>query len=47
MNKRGGGLKDLEILNKTNLIKNYYQLKGTFETDNAMGANFINHVWKN
>ena len=42
MNKRGGGLKDLEILNKTNLIKNYYQLKGTFETDNAMGANFIN-----
>ena len=42
MNKRGGGLKDLEIVNKTNLIKNYYQLKGTFETDNAMGANFIN-----
>ena len=42
MNKRGGGLKDLEILNKTNLIKNYYQLKGTFKTDNAMGANFIN-----
>ena len=42
MNKRGGGLKDLEILNKTNLIKNYYQLNGTFKTDNAMGANFIN-----
>ena len=42
MNKRGGGLKDLEIKNKTGLIRNYYQLKGTFETDNAMGANFIN-----
>ena len=42
MNKRGGGLKNLEILNKTDILKNYYQLKGTFETDNAMGANFIN-----
>ena len=42
MNKRGGGLKDLEIKNKTDLIDNYYQLKGTFKTDNAMGANFIN-----
>jgi len=42
MNKRGAGLKGLEVLNKNDLIKNYYQLKGTFETDNAMGANFIN-----
>ena len=42
MNKRGGGLKDLEVNNKTGLIDNYYQLKATFDTDNAMGANFIN-----
>ena len=42
MNKRGGGLKDLEIINKTNLIDNYYQLKAIFETADAMGANFIN-----
>ena len=27
MNKRGAGLKGLEVLNKNDLIKNYYQLK--------------------
>ena len=42
MNKRGGGLKKIEIIDKTNLIDNYYQLKATFETVDAMGANFIN-----
>ncbi len=42
MNKRGGGIVDIELRNKTAQLKNYYQLHCTFETLNAMGANFIN-----
>ncbi len=42
MNKRGGGIVDLELRNKTAQLKNYYQLHCTFETLDAMGANFIN-----
>ena len=42
MKKRGGGLLDIELRNKTNEIPNYYQLHCTFETVDAMGANFIN-----
>ncbi len=42
MKKRGGGLLDVELVNKTSSLKGYYQLHATFETKDAMGANFIN-----
>lgn len=44
MRSRGGGLKDITLLDKTALEKNYYQLMVSFETCEAMGANFINSV---
>ena len=42
MQKRGGGILDIELRDKTELLPNYYQLHATFETLDAMGANFIN-----
>jgi hydroxymethylglutaryl-CoA reductase len=42
MQKRGGGILDIELRNKINLLPNYYQLHVTFETKDSMGANFIN-----
>lgn len=42
MEKRGGGISKIELRNKTSDLKNYYQLHCTFETLDAMGANFIN-----
>lgn len=42
MKKRGGGLLDIELKDKTADLANYYQLHCTFETKDAMGANFIN-----
>lgn len=42
MEKRGGGIIDIELRNKTKDIKGYYQLHASFETLDAMGANFIN-----
>lgn len=42
MKKRGGGITGIELRNKTDLLENYYQLHCTFETLDAMGANFIN-----
>ena len=42
MRKRGGGILDIELRNKTADLKNYYQLHLTFETKDSMGANFIN-----
>ncbi len=42
MRKRGGGLLDIELLDKTTKLDNYYQLHVTFETADSMGANFIN-----
>jgi hydroxymethylglutaryl-CoA reductase len=44
MEKRGGGIKDVELLDLTQEEPNYYQLKATFETCDSMGANFINSV---
>lgn len=44
MEKRGGGIIDLELLDCTEKIENYYQLKLTAETCDAMGANFINSL---
>ncbi|MCH8533992.1 MAG: hydroxymethylglutaryl-CoA reductase, degradative [Flavobacteriaceae bacterium] len=42
MEKRGGGIKSIELRNKTEDLAHYYQLHCTFETKDAMGANFIN-----
>jgi hydroxymethylglutaryl-CoA reductase len=42
MQKRGGGILDIELRDKTNLLPNYHQLHATFETRDSMGANFIN-----
>jgi hydroxymethylglutaryl-CoA reductase len=42
MQKRGGGILDIALRDKTALIPNYYQLHATFETVDSMGANFIN-----
>ena len=42
MEKRGGGILDINLLNKTDQLENYYQLHVTFETKDSMGANFIN-----
>ena len=42
MKKRGGGVVNLELRDKTDLLANYYQLHCTFETKDSMGANFIN-----
>lgn len=42
MEKRGGGITSIELRNKSNSLENYYQLHCTFETLDAMGANFIN-----
>lgn len=44
MEKRGGGIKDIVLLDKTDVLENYYQLDVKFETCDAMGANFINSV---
>ena len=42
MTKRGGGILDIKLVDKTNDIKNYFQLNATFDTVDSMGANFIN-----
>ena len=44
MKKRGGGIKDLFLKDKTDDIPNYYQLEGHFDTVDSMGANFINSI---
>ncbi len=42
MEKRGGGILDIQLVDKTDKLDNYYQLHVTFETKDSMGANFIN-----
>ncbi|MEN8858580.1 MAG: hydroxymethylglutaryl-CoA reductase, degradative [Flavobacteriaceae bacterium] len=42
MEKRGGGILDIQLVDKTEKLDNYYQLYVTFETVDSMGANFIN-----
>ena len=42
MEKRGGGILDIQLVDKTKKLDNYYQLHVTFETVDSMGANFIN-----
>lgn len=42
MQERGGGILDIELVDMTDRIPDYYQIKGTFDTRDSMGANFIN-----
>ncbi|MBD3583135.1 hydroxymethylglutaryl-CoA reductase, degradative [Flavobacterium selenitireducens] len=42
MQKRGGGILDIELRDKSTDIPGYFQLHATFETKDSMGANFIN-----
>lgn len=42
MRKRGGGILEIELRDKTLELVDYYQLHVTFETKDSMGANFIN-----
>lgn len=42
MEKRGGGIIDFELIDLSDKIENYYQIRVTFDTVDSMGANFIN-----
>ncbi|MGE5383460.1 MAG: hydroxymethylglutaryl-CoA reductase, degradative [Omnitrophica WOR_2 bacterium] len=42
MEKRGGGVLSMDLIDKTSDLENYYQLEVKFETVDSMGANFIN-----
>lgn len=42
MRERGGGIMDIELVDMRHEIPDYYQIKASFDTRDAMGANFIN-----
>ena len=42
MKKRGGGVSSIQLIDKTDELKNYFQLSVDFNTSDSMGANFIN-----
>lgn len=42
MKARGGGLLNLSLVDKSHILENYFHIHATFETLDAMGANFIN-----
>ena len=42
MKKRGGGLIDITLRDRTFELNNYYQIHCIFDTSEAMGANFMN-----
>lgn len=42
MERRGGGITDIVLKDKTAELEGYFQLHATFETVDSMGANFIN-----
>lgn len=42
MQKRGGGILNIELVDMTQYEEGYFQLKASFETCDSMGANFIN-----
>ncbi len=44
MQKRGGGILDINLIDKTNLLDNYFQIEMKFDTKDSMGANFINTI---
>ncbi len=42
MVKRGGGIKDISLIDMRHEMPDYFQLKAEFDTVDSMGANFIN-----
>lgn len=42
MKARGGGLLKLSLIDKSHILDGYFHIHATFETLDAMGANFIN-----
>lgn len=42
MKARGGGLLELSLIDKSHILDGYFYIHATFETLDAMGANFIN-----
>ncbi|RME97817.1 MAG: hydroxymethylglutaryl-CoA reductase, partial [Bacteroidetes bacterium] len=44
MEKRGGGIRQIEWFRKPEIDPDYYQILVSFETCDSMGANFINSV---
>ena len=44
MEKRGGGIRSISLIDKTSDLDNYFQIKLNVETCDAMGANFINSL---
>lgn len=42
MEKRGGGVLDIQLIDFTDTEEELYQLRASFETCDSMGANFIN-----
>ena len=42
MEKRGGGILDIELRDKSSELQHYFQLHCSFDTRDSMGANFIN-----
>lgn len=44
MRKRGGGILRMQLIDYSNQIADYYQIRTEFNTGDAMGANFINSV---
>lgn len=44
MRQRGGGIRELELLDYTRQEPRYFQLRAAFDTCDSMGANFINSV---
>jgi hydroxymethylglutaryl-CoA reductase len=47
MRKRGGGITAVELVDRTRELAHYYQVDVSFETADAMGANFINSCLEN
>jgi len=44
MEKRGGGIREVWLSDRTDELDNYFQVGFSFETVDSMGANFINSV---
>ena len=44
MRKRGGGILRMQLIDYSDQIADYYQIRTEFNTGDAMGANFINSV---
>lgn len=44
MEKRGGGVRGIQLIDFRDVEPDYYQLRVSFETCDSMGANFVNSV---